>query len=983
MRAKRILLFFLASAVGAIALAAVAAFSPQVQTWAARRAVASLAGPASSLEGASAGLGRASLGGLRVEMDGAVLTVPVADARIAVFPAVLRRKYHFESLVASGWTLDMTRSRAARPDEAGGGYPWLARVFGGALEAFKVRADLSLDRVDLEGDVIFPDEAGRPAGRIHVVVTGGGIGPGSEGHFQCAFRAALDDRDAPVSSIAANAVLAAAMDGSGTFTRAELKGDARASGRQFPNGIGLSCAASAARGAGKESYSVSLIRGSERIAAFDSEGPDGSLRLAGSWRLNLKDTDLAPFALGRSLPAFYVAGEGTYELDPPTGDVHAAGKLQASADRLGVVARGLGALGRVDLSADFDVARLGPSLRVARLDTSLSGAEPVASVRALQSFEFNMSTGELKVAVPADDLVGISVKGVPLAWLKGALPRLDLSGGDAQGELVMRAEDGRLVLRTRAPLTSSGVALSQSGRTIAAGLELSAFVLADYAPEGWQLQLAPFAVRSEGIEMLLVEARFGRLAGTGGAVKAAGSWSASVPLLLSIPAASALPRLTGGDASGSFEASLGATREVRVKVALKGLVSPAGDRVALPSVSSDIRADFEAGGRTTFSMPVRLDYGMRAVDLVLAGTVSADPKGPLVNAMLSGTRLLAEDLAAISVLAGRGDAGPPAPPPADPSAERAGPAAPFWPDIRGRLSLKLEDLLFPRVDLRDVRGTLLIEPDSLSIEGGSAAVGEGSAARFDGLLVFSRGAERPYSFKATVSVGNVDSAPIFQAINPDKPPVLDGRFDIASHLTGSGTGVGDLLDRVQGDLRLSSKDGRFRALRTDVVDLIKQAPSKLVDALDTVTALFSKKSENMGTALVESAKELSDIHYDQMSVSAERGADLDLRFTEITLLAPEERLSGKGVITYSEGVPIRDQPLSIDLDMGVRGHLGKFLDLVGMLKEGQDELGYAQLYQPIHLGGTLRSVDQSQWRDMLVQAPLRKGSGLIDKLLGK
>ena len=120
-----------------------------------------------------------------------------------------------------------------------------------------------------------------------------------------------------------------------------------------------------------------------------------------------------------------------------------------------------------------------------------------------------------------------------------------------------------------------------------------------------------------------------------------------------------------------------------------------------------------------------------------------------------------------------------------------------------------------------------------------------------------------------------------------------------------------------------------------------------------------------------------------MSIVAERGADLDLRFSEITLIAPEERLTGSGRISHIEGTPIRDQPLSVDLDLGVRGKLGKFLDLVGMLKDGQDQLGYTPLYQAIHLGGTLRDVDQSQWRDMLVQAPLRKGSGLFDKLLGK
>ena len=57
---------------------------------------------------------------------------------------------------------------------------------------------------------------------------------------------------------------------------------------------------------------------------------------------------------------------------------------------------------------------------------------------------------------------------------------------------------------------------------------------------------------------------------------------------------------------------------------------------------------------------------------------------------------------------------------------------------------------------------------------------------------------------------------------------------------------------------------------------------------------------------------------------------------------------------------------------------------VGMLKDdGRDDLGFAQLYQPVHLGGTLRDIDQDQWRDMLVRAPLRKAGGLFDKLLGK
>lgn len=975
MRAKPLFLV-LASIAGVLALALAVAFLPAVQTWAARKAALSIAGPGATIERASFGFSRVSLQGIRVEMDGAVLTMPSVEADMTVVPALLRKAYHVRELAASGWTLDLAHSRAAGPYAKEREYPWLASVFGGALAAFNVRADVSLDRADLKGDVIFPDELGRPAAKAHVEVTGGGLGRGLDARFLWSAKAEVDDPRSPVASIAASAILTADMDASGAFVRAEMKADATASGRGFPGGIGLSSAASASRNGGKESYSVSLVRGAERIVAFQAEGPDSSLRMAGSWELDLRDTDIAPFALGRVLPAFYVAGGGSYEFDPSTTDVHAAGKLRASADRLGVVARGLGALGHVDLVADFDMARIGSSLRVARLDTSLAGASPVASVRALQSFEFNTSTGVLKVANPSDDLVGISIKGIPISWLKAVLPKLDLAGNDAQGELVMRAEEGRLVLRTRAPLTTSAVSLTMSGKVVATGLELTGFVLGDYAPQGWQFQLAPFAVRSEGVKILSLEARFGRLSGTGRAIKAAGSWSASVPMLLALPGAAALPRLSGGDASGSFEASLDTTTEVRVKLALQGLASPAVPDLTLPSVASDIRADFEADGRTTFEVPVHLDYGARVADFDFTGTLASDPKGPFVDAELSGTRFLAEDLAAVAVLSG-GVSNPGA---AGAAARRA---VPFWPRVRARLAIKFEDIAFPRVELRDVRGTLHVEAEALTLDGGSANVGDASTSRLEGQLAFSPDADRPYTLNADLALGNVDSAPFFRAINPERAPEVEGRFDVTSHISGNGGGAEDLLESAQGDLRLSSHDGRFRALRTDIVDSIRQAPSKLIDALDTVTALFGKKSENIGTALVDSAKELSDIHYDQMSISAERGADMNIRITEISLIAPEERLKGSGAIAYVEGTSIRDQPLSIDLDMGVRGQLEKFLDLVGMLKDGQDPLGYTQLYQSIHLGGSLRNVDQSQWKDMLVQAPLRKGSGLFDKLLGK
>ncbi len=349
------------------------------------------------------------------------------------------------------------------------------------------------------------------------------------------------------------------------------------------------------------------------------------------------------------------------------------------------------------------------------------------------------------------------------------------------------------------------------------------------------------------------------------------------------------------------------------------------------------------------------------------------------DAALSAGKISLGDLAVFSALSVGGGGESPSPA----AAVAAAPAHPFWPPLRGRLTFLLEDFALPGLRLRNARGTLRLEPLDFRLESGMAAMGDASAVRLDGDLSFGPGADRPYALKATVSADNLDSAPLFLALDPGKDPMVEGRFDLVGHATGSGSGFVDLVEGLQGDCKLASKDGKFRALRTDLTDVVKQSPSMIAGALDSVTALFGKKSEKIGEALVASVAGLSDIRYDQMNVTVQRGADLDIRITEIAVIAPEERITGTGKVSYAQGVPVRAQPLAVDLDMGVRGNLAKVMGIVGLLADGHDELGYTHLYQQVHLGGSLQSIDRSQLRELLVQAPVRKGSGLLDKLLGR
>ena len=910
MRAKRTLKIALALLAGALALAIAAAFCRPVQTWAARRALASAAGPRASLDSASVGWGRISLEGLRLGADGGVLVVPSAEVRVGVLSACLGGRINITGLVARGWTLDLTRPPREAPSagasrEPPGSAPWARRAIGAAYAAFNEPARSSLSGVDLEGTVILPDEEGRPAGKALVVVAGGGLSPGQGGRFDFNLAATLDGAEAPVSSLRVKGAFSASIDGAGMFTRADLGMSAAASGRQFPSGIGLSGSATASRSGGNVAYSFTLDRGAEEIASLDARSAGDPTRIAGSWGLNLRDTDLAPFAPGRALPAFNASGRGRYEVDVSSGDVHAVGKFSASADRLGVVAPGLAALGGIGFAADFDMARTGESLRVDRLEASLSGAAPVASVLALQPFEFNAASGELKVARPSGDLVGISVTGIPLSWLKGLFPRVEADGGDLRGEFAMRAENGRLALRTRQPLAAADVSLSRGGRPIAAGLDISSFVLADYAPNGWQVQLAPFSVRSEGVGLLTLEARIGRLAGAGEPVKAEGSWGVSLPALLAQPAASDFIGLVRGEASGSFTASLGAARELRVKVALDDLVPAAAGAAALPSARADVSVDLDPSGRATFAIPLRLNYAARSSDVVLSGTLSSGDRGAVVDAALSGGRVSVEDLGVVAALCGsRLPAAEPAPP-------GGAPARAFWPGRRGHMSVRIDSLAFPRFSLGDVRGDLSVEPGSIELEGGSARFGEDCRARVAGKVLFTPVVRNPYSLNATVAVSGLDSGPLLRAINPEAPPPVEGRFDLTGELTSGGDGVRDLVDGLQGQCRLSSGSGSFRALHTGAIEPLRQSQSKIADALDTVTSLFGKKADKYFDAVIDSANALSEIHYDQMSILVSRGPGLDLHFTEMSLVAPEERITGSGTVTHVDGVPIGDEPLSV------------------------------------------------------------------------
>ena len=556
-----------------------------MQTWIARHEIFRRPGVTGTLESLTARFGELEITNLHLSAPGAVLTLPALKAALPLTTAA-RRKFLVQSVEAKGWTLDLSHpappaeeTEAApapgNPGEAGAAAEGeaspaqkAAAFFDRLLSEWQLPCDLSLDRVDLEGDVLVPPAGGGAPFRVHVLIKGGGLASGREGSF--AVTAAVTDLRLPLYAVSAQGQLAVAMNTPRTINRLELNADFSAQRGASTKGLTLATDFAAARGPGEEDYTLDLAQDGRHLATFLARYPAASRELAGRWQLDLRDSDLTPFLLDRPVPSVAAAGEGQFEADAGFARVHALGQLKASGSRLEVIAPELERLGAVTLAAGFDLAETGPSFRVDRLNLALTGEHLTAAVQALQPFELDSRTRELKTVRPDDDWLAISFHGFPLAWLSDPTSRLTFAG-DAEGDLFARAAQGGFSARAQRPLTATGVTLQGADRAVVGGLDLSVPLQASYNPAGWQVQSGPLTIRRGGRELGSLDAKVSQAAGEDEPVAVAGTWKADLAALADTAAIPEAAGLAGRSASGDFSAKLGSATEFETKLALVGL----------------------------------------------------------------------------------------------------------------------------------------------------------------------------------------------------------------------------------------------------------------------------------------------------------------------------------------------------------------------------------------------------------------------------
>jgi hypothetical protein len=879
-------------------------------------------------------------------------------------------------LVAKDWTLDLTHG-AEKADAASGtdsegsaeGENFLSQeargVLLGILGKWKGARLGGLDGVELEGDVLVPAPFGKAPVRVHVIVKGGGVRPGHKGSFAFDAGGVVVDSSLQAYDAASHGRLAIAMDFPRTLKQVAITADFSLKGGSLPEAVAFSAEASEAFNPDNRTCALTLTSGSRRLASISATFDEETRRWMGTWSAGLRASDLAPFMPDRSLPAAEVDGHGKFNADSAFARVHAAGELNAAATGLGALAPALDRLGSVTASSRFDVSRSGGSVRFDSLSLDLKGIRPVALARSLQPFDFDDETGDIKAVDSHSDWMDISISGLPLAWLSGFTNGFAFSGGDATGEFTVQAAEGGFALRPKMPLIAADVSVRRGSTVLARGFDLSLSLLANDTSQGWQMQLLPLAIGSAGQRVASAEAKASRPAGADQPIAIAGTWSADLDALAARSAAAGGRRIPGRLASGDFSASVGAATEWNGKVALLGHDPD-------HAVSASVHAAVDAYGVLEFSAPVRIAFGSNASETLAEGTWTSDKAGPVIDAKLSGKTVALEHLRWLAA----------------PFALRAAPqdGDPFWGGWTGGLAVAFDHVKAGKRDFKDVAGTFYVDRGALRLEGGQTELSGHGLAKMDGSITFDPAAKVPYSLKATGAIDQVDAAALFGPSKPGQDAVLEGRFSVAGTLTGDGVNLPDLAAHTQEEFRLTGTNGIIRLLKTSVAESLPPPPSRPAsDALDSARSAvdtmfgFKQKSDpgaiHLGKnteAVLNFSYQVAEIGYDQLTVTATRGLDRAIHLADLAINAPDERLSGSGEIGYAQGLLLRARPLTLELQLGVRGNLADLLSTAGLLSSAKDKLGYALLDQPILFGGTLEKIDDSQWRALLAKAATQK-----------
>jgi hypothetical protein len=840
-----------------------------------------------------------------------------------------------------------------------------AKPFDGVLNAVEL-PELRVDGIDISGRLRV---VGAQALDATFALTGGGIRAGQAGKLELKVEA-----KAGLGSVVTTFTLVPTLGADGRIDALGAVAEALATSKLLAQPAKLRAKVDIARQASGEAYGLRLLAGETPLVELDTQWAPGAKELPGRWKIAIRNADLAPFAMGLALPEFTLSGAGDLAV-VGTEKLRLGGGLNFSAD--GLETLGLPKLGPVALDSKFAVEAGATEVRIDSLQADIKGSAPVLSVRTAQPFGLVLETKKIVPSRAGSDLAEITLLGVPAEWVKTFVPDLSI-GGSVTGAWTARAEGDGFVLATSQPLVANQVGYASAGQPVVNFDAVRVEGLrAKQTSAGLEASVAALRVVVAGADLVTVKVDASQKPGA--PMLAKGEIKAQLSKLADQPVLRGQTRLSAGEATITFDASVAEALKAVAQIRLAGLrAAGAGD---LPEIVIDADVARDAAGVLIAKVPlaVRNAKAGRASDLLLNATVKPSGTTTDLSAKLVSQVLFAEDLQAFAALAAEAKpASPPKPAtpdtkPADPQAKPA-PDAPLWAGTTGQVELAFARIVYaPGVEVTDTQGRFTLSPDAATLEKLKLLLGTGGSLDVTGALKWLP-ATKSYALGADVKGREVKVGPLLKALAPAEASKLEGTYDLTASITGQGSDPAAAASGAAADFKLTGNQGVVRAINLDTNKYAKAG--NVVSGLAGLAGALSGNEEiakhaNRITAFNAVARSLANLAYDEIAIEAKRGADGGVEISRVSLLSPQLKLAGSGGLRPVAGRSWLEMPLNLKLDLGAKGELAQnlvSLKLLDAAANTQAAGAYATMSEPLVFDGTLKQVGTAQVSKLLSRA---------------
>jgi hypothetical protein len=444
------------------------------------------------------------------------------------------------------------------------------------------------------------------------------------------------------------------------------------------------------------------------------------------------------------------------------------------------------------------------------------------------------------------------------------------------------------------------------------------------------------------------------------------------------PIFSGLPAFLEGTIGGAIDLDIGDSSTFSGSLALRGALVEDGSE--MPDLDAGIEVLTTGGERLEVGAPIHISSGENGIsDLRFEGEIEKTRNGAWFDAKLEGERIVVADVMALVSLVvpdheeqptvepetSRAEAGERWSTTAIEQLRERRDTRPVWGErVTGRARIDIGRFQLPSYAVRDIRGTVEVDPTRFALTTAEAEM-LGSELAMAGGLEFDAGAKQPYELMFETSFTELDLGALFRAVDPEAPPTLEGVFEVRSEVAGRGRNLADLGLGSLGSVRLAGRDGVFRGLAGQF-GLARTGAG----VLGFLT--FSKQLKAVSRLLGD----LEELEFETFSLELARDTPRRFVISELRIASPLAVIDGSGGVEVEPGEPLATSSLSVSFDMATRGDLTILFDGLGLLGDSEDEQGYRPLTRTVTVGGTVSEPNTSAFYEMLDEAS-RDSKGVV------